>query len=68
MNLTLRVYIFQHVYLLHFNFRKVTFDIVLEGSPFIRGISGLDHAIAAYMHLVFVARLQYPQVKNIQKL
>ena len=43
-------------------FRRVTFDIAVEGEAFVVGLDSLSTAIAAFLHLCFVAHLEYPQV------
>jgi hypothetical protein len=41
--------------------RKVTFDLVVEGQPFIKGIQSLAKAVGAFFYLSFVAGIHYPQ-------
>jgi hypothetical protein len=43
-------------------YRKVKFDVVVEGHPFVRDIQSLDKAVGCFFYLCFVAGLHYPQV------
>ena len=43
-------------------FRKVAFDVSVEGEAFVVGLESLGKAIACFLHLCFSAHLEYPQV------
>jgi hypothetical protein len=43
--------------------RRVLFDLVVEGEPFIVGLESLEQALAAFVHVCFVAQMNYPQVE-----
>lgn len=43
-------------------FRKILFTLAVEGEPFIRNLTGLDKAIAAFLYVCFVGNMEYPKV------
>ena len=43
--------------------RQVLFDLAVEGEPFIEGLDSLEKAIASFLHVCFVANMQYPEVE-----
>ncbi len=45
-------------------YRRVSFDVAVEGQPFIHGLNSLDKAIGSFLSLCFVAHLEYPPVRN----
>jgi hypothetical protein len=42
--------------------RRVLFDLAVDDEPFIEDLESLEQAIAAFIHLSFVAQIKYPQV------
>ena len=42
----------------------MSFDIAVEGQPFITDLDSLSGAISAFLQLCFVAHLEYPQVTD----
>ncbi len=40
----------------------MSFDIAVEGQPFVTDLDSLSGAISAFLQLCFVAHLEYPQV------
>jgi hypothetical protein len=42
--------------------RKVKFDVVVEGQPYIQSLPSLAKAIGCFFYLCFVAGLYYPEV------
>jgi hypothetical protein len=42
--------------------RKVKFDVVVEGQPYIQSLPSLPKAIGCFFYLCFVAGLYYPEV------
>jgi hypothetical protein len=43
-------------------FRKAVFDLILEKDVFVGGLDTLEEAVSSFIHLCFVANIQYPQV------
>jgi|688.fasta_scaffold2538810_1 hypothetical protein len=41
--------------------RKVTFDIVVQGQPFIKGLESLAKTVGCFYYLCFVAGVHYPK-------
>jgi hypothetical protein len=41
-------------------FRKVVFDLIVDGEPFISELDTLEKAVASFFHLCFVANIVYP--------
>jgi hypothetical protein len=48
-----------------FVFRKVFFDLVVERQPFISGMKTLEEAVSSFLHLCFVANMEYPSGSGI---
>jgi hypothetical protein len=48
----------------HIIFRRVFFDVAMEGQPFIRGLPSLDKAISTFLSLCFVLHLEFPPVRK----
>jgi hypothetical protein len=46
-------------------FRRVFFDIAVEGQPFVSAVESLSKAISTFLHLCFVAHLEYPPVRIV---
>ena len=42
--------------------RAIQFDLVVEKTPLIRGLQTLEDAVSSYLHVCFVANMQYPKV------
>jgi hypothetical protein len=38
------------------------FDLVVERTPFIMGMESLEQAISSFLHVCFVANMEYPKV------
>ena len=47
-------------------FRRVLFDLAVQGEPFIVGLESLEQAITSFIHVCFVADIQYPKVWTIE--
>ncbi len=47
------------------NFRKIAFDLVVERQPFISGMETLEEAISSFLHVCFVANMEYPSGSGI---
>jgi hypothetical protein len=50
------------VYTDSYIYRKVVFDLAVQGEPFIVGLESLEQAITSFIHVCFVADIQYPKV------
>jgi hypothetical protein len=46
-------------------FRKVFFDLILEKQVFVHGMERLEDAVSSFLHLCFVANLQFPKGSGI---
>ena len=41
-------------------FRKVVFDLILDGQVFISQLESLEQAVCSFLHICFVANIKYP--------
>jgi hypothetical protein len=47
-------------YTFHFCFRKVVFDLIVDGEVFISQLETLEKAVCSFLHICFVANIKYP--------
>jgi hypothetical protein len=45
--------------------RKIVFDLVVERRPFISSMETLEEAISSFLHVCFVANMEYPTGSGI---
>jgi hypothetical protein len=45
-------------------FRRILFDLAVQGEPFIVGLDSLEQAITSFIHVCFVADLHFPKVHS----
>jgi hypothetical protein len=42
------------------NFRRVFLDLHVEVDPFVKGLETLEEAVASFLHMCFIADMEYP--------
>jgi hypothetical protein len=51
---------YSSLYTIDFCFRKVVFDLILDGQVFISELDTLEKAVCSFLHICFVANIKYP--------